>query len=56
MDEFNIKLWSYELAIRDIEALDEDNLGGGGNCQPSSHMVSYEYLPSLFHFTSDCFF
>jgi hypothetical protein len=30
MDEFNIKLWSYELAIRDIEALDEDNLGGGG--------------------------
>lgn len=56
MVEFNIKLWSYELAIRDIEALDEDNLGGGGNCQPSSHMVSYEYLPSLFHFTSDCFF
>jgi hypothetical protein len=57
MVEFNIKLWSYELTIRDIDALDEDNQGGGGGKgQPSTHMVSYDYLPSLFHFTSDCFF
>ena len=29
MADFNKKLWSYELTIKDIEALDEDNEGGG---------------------------
>lgn len=29
MVDFNKKLWSYELTIKDIEALDEDNEGGG---------------------------
>lgn len=29
MVDFNKKLWSYELTIKDIEALDEDKEGGG---------------------------
>jgi hypothetical protein len=44
MDEFNIKLWSYELTIRDIEALDKDNQVGGG--------VSVNLHPTWCHMTT----
>ena len=37
MADFNKKLWSYELTIKDIEALDEDNEGGG-----TYHSIVYQ--------------
>ena len=55
MAEFNKKLWSYELTMKGIEDLDEDNQGGGGRgggkCQPLFHGV---VTTITFHIL-DCF-
>jgi hypothetical protein len=39
MAEFNKNLWSYQLTMKDVDALDEDN-EGGGKCQPLPHGVT----------------